>query len=178
MWRYSFSPTPPLPHPATGNKDICAAESVQATASSKNQMHCCHKWWELSLNALTRNSTLKYFCWLRKAGFGKSAHVSHAFDSARNTVTELCSCPVKVFFLRELSQTSLIIKIQCLLFLLRSLKVFYLVYYLFIYILNIYICLYLYACTHTMYFSLLCYLFTVCIFCQFLLTFRHVLPTR
>lgn len=27
--------------------------------------------------------------------------MSHAFDSARNTVTELCSCPVKVFFFKR-----------------------------------------------------------------------------
>lgn len=159
----------------TGSKDTFAAESVQAN-NSKNQVHCCYKWWELTLNALTRNSSLKYFCWLRKADFGKSAHVSHAFDSARNTLSQSFVVAQLKVFLRELSQTSLIIKIQRLLFLLRSLKMFCLVYYLFTYIKHI--CLFIHMCTHTMYFSLLCYLFTFCIFCRFLPTFRHVLPTQ
>lgn len=73
--------------PLHWNKDIYAAESVQVS-SSKNQVRCCYRWQELSPSALMRNSSLKYSCWLRRAGFGRSAHVSHAFDSARNTVSQ------------------------------------------------------------------------------------------
>lgn len=75
-------------------------ESVQANNSSKNQVHCCHKWWELRLNVLRRNSRLKYVCWLRKAGFGKSAHVSHVFDSARNTMSQSFVVAQLIFFKR------------------------------------------------------------------------------
>lgn len=112
---------------------------------------------------------MKYFCWLKKAGFGKSAHVSRAFDSARNTVSQSFVVAQLKVFLRELSQTSLIIKVQCLLFLLTSLEMFYVIYYLFTYILNIQICLYLCLRTHSLCFSLCC-LFNVGIFCHFLLT--------
>lgn len=111
----------------TANKDIYPAASVQATNSSTSQVHCCHRWWDLSLSAWVRNSSLEYFCWLKKAGFGKSAHVSLAFDSARNTVLQSFVVSHLKVFLRELIQTFLIIKVPCLLFLLRSLKMFYLV---------------------------------------------------
>lgn len=124
----------------TGNQDIYAPGSLQARISSENQVQCCHKQQELSLNALRRNSSLKYFCWLRRAGFGKSAHVSPAFDSARNTVSQTFVVALLKVVLRDLSQTSLITKIQCLPFLLRSLKMFYFICSLFTHIKYIFVC--------------------------------------
>lgn len=89
--------------------------------------------------------------------------VSPAFDSARNSVTDLCSCPVKGSFKTTESD---ILNYKNTVSALSSQEFEnVLPHLLFVHIHQIHIC---FVHRHTMYLSLLCYLLTVCIFCEFL----------